>query len=69
MSYQDRYDVSLDEEENIISLCSNCHNQIHYGKDADILIKKLYDERKWFLKNVGINIDLEHLLRMYGFSK
>lgn len=69
MSYQNRYDVSLDVEENIISLCSNCHNQIHYGKDADILIKKLYDERKGFLKNVGINIDLEHLLQMYGFNK
>lgn len=24
--------VSLDVTENIVSLCSNCHNEIHYGK-------------------------------------
>lgn len=39
LCYSDRFDVSLDVEENIVSLCSNCHNQIHYGKGADELIE------------------------------
>lgn len=46
MAFSDEFDVSLDVEENIVSLCSNCHNQIHYGKDADVLLRKLYEERK-----------------------
>ena len=32
LAMQDQFDVSLDVEENIISICSNCHNEIHYGK-------------------------------------
>ena len=31
MSAQEHFKVSLDVEENIVSLCSNCHNHIHYG--------------------------------------
>jgi len=68
LSYSDRFDVSLDIEANIVSLCSNCHNHIHYGQDADSLIKKLYYERKNLLKEAGINITLDELLTMYGFN-
>lgn len=32
MPCSDQFDVSLDIEENIVSLCSNYHNEIHYGK-------------------------------------
>ena len=67
MAYSDIFDVSLDVEENIVSLCSNCHNQIHYGADADKLIEKLYEERKDALASVGIIITLEQLLSMYGY--
>lgn len=67
MAFSDEFDVSLDVEENIVSLCSNCHNQIHYGKDADVLLRKLYEERKDALTNVGIKITLERLLVMYGY--
>ena len=66
MAFSDRFDVSLDVEENIVSLCSNCHNEIHYGKDARILIEKLYNQRKELLKNKKINITLEELFEMYG---
>ncbi len=34
LSYQDYFEYSLDIEENIVSLCSNCHNEIHYGINA-----------------------------------
>lgn len=68
MAFSDEFEVSLDVEENIVSLCSNCHNQIHYGKDADKLITKLYEERKNNLKKVGIVISLKRLLAMYGYN-
>ena len=37
IKFQSRFCVSLDVENNIVSLCSNCHNRIHYGADADRL--------------------------------
>lgn len=44
ISFTDYFGVNLDREQNIFSLCSNCHNQIHYGKKEDIreLIAKLF---------------------------
>ncbi len=65
MAFSYMFDVSLDVEENIVSLCSNCHNQIHYGKGADAILKFLYEERKELLKAVGINISFEELRLMY----
>jgi len=67
MAFSEEFDVSLDIEENIVSLCSNCHNQVHYGKDADVLLRKLYEERKEALEIVGIKITLTRLLEMYGY--
>lgn len=65
LCYTDDFDVSLDCEENIVSLCSNCHNEIHYGEDGKELIKKLYKQRKEFLKKIGIEVKLEQLLNYY----
>lgn len=63
---EDRFkDVNLDCLENIVSLCSNCHNQIHYGKDVEEIITKLYNLRKKKLTKRGINIDLKDLLKYY----
>lgn len=65
LKYQDMFDVNLDVEANIVSLCSNCHNQIHYGKDYEALISKLFNERKLRLDKCGIHITLEELLKLY----
>lgn len=65
MKYSDYFDVSLDVEENVVSLCSNCHNWIHYGKDAEKLLKILFEERRQLLEQAGIKITLEDLLEMY----
>ena len=66
LSYSYKFpDISLDVEENIVCLCSNCHNQLHYGKGADVLLKKLYLERHSYLEKVGIHITLNELLEMY----
>lgn len=65
MSEQDNYENSLDVQANIVSLCSNCHNQLHYGNDPEALLIKLYDSRKDELKAAGIYIRFEELLRLY----
>ena len=65
MAQQDRFPVSLDVEENIVSLCSNCHKHIHYGKGADELLKKLYEKRKEALRSVGIEVTEEELISFY----
>ena len=65
MAYQELYGASLDREENIVSLCSNCHNEIHYGKDAAKLVETLYNARKDLLKSITINITLSELQQMY----
>lgn len=58
-------DVNLDREQNIVSLCSACHNQLHYGKDFENILKPLYEERKELLKLIGINISYEQLRTYY----
>lgn len=65
MEYSEKFDVSLDVEENIVALCSNCHNQIHYGCGYEELIETLYNKRKELLEQVGIHISLEELKDMY----
>lgn len=57
--------VNLDREQNIVSLCSFCHNLIHYGSDFESILKPLYNERKELLKNIGIEITYEQLKRYY----
>lgn len=65
MAYQDVFKYSLDVEANIVSLCSNCHNEIHYGKNTIDLVKKLFDLRKNELSQAGLDVDCEKLIKMY----
>ncbi|WP_422485418.1 HNH endonuclease [Gudongella sp. DL1XJH-153] len=65
MSYQDLFKNSLDVEANIIALCSNCHNQIHYGVGSEELIEIIYKNRKEEIELAGISISLEDLLNLY----
>ena len=48
-----------------MSLCSNCHNEIHYGRDYEVLLKKLYDARKDILLKAGIKVTFDELKEMY----
>lgn len=75
IEFSAQFQYTLDTEENIVSLCSNCHNQIHYGAGAEVLLKRLYDERKEALEKAGlgetvngIKMDLVQLLHMYGLD-
>lgn len=65
MKYLDLYKYSLDVEENIVSLCSNCHRQLHSGRDVEAILKKLYGARQNDLNKAGIEISFEDLLEMY----
>ena len=65
MAYQKCYHYSIDREENIVCLCSNCHNNIHYGADAITIVEKLYNARKEHLKSIGVEITLEQLKKLY----
>ncbi len=68
MSMTDYFGVSLDREQNIFSLCSNCHNQIHYGTKEDVqrLISKLFRSREQQICSIlGKRITLEEIYRIY----
>lgn len=65
LAYQNQFDKSLDVEANIVSLCSNCHNEIHYGKHPDKIINILYNLRKEELEQAGIPINYTDLKNLY----
>lgn len=65
MKFQKDFNVSLDVENNIVSLCSNCHNMLHYGADIDVELEVLYNNRKNLLKSAGIIIKFSDLKSYY----
>lgn len=69
LTYYKNFEVSLDVEENIVSLCCNCHKQIHLGQGFEAMIEKLYNERKDLLKKVDIDISLNELIKLYKNNK
>ena len=62
---QGDFNVGLDCEANIVSLCPTCHKMLHYGDNIVAQLKKLYDSRKDKLKAAGIDITFEQLLEYY----
>ena len=66
MYMQRFFENSLDVEANIVSLCSNCHNLLHYGKDKAEILKQLYDMREKELKKAGIKISFHELMDIYA---
>lgn len=68
LSFTDYFGVNLDREQNIVSLCSHCHNQIHYGTREDVraLLAQLFRPRSEAIRAIlGREIDLEALYRIY----
>lgn len=58
-------EIDLDREQNVVSLCSNCHNILHYGSDYEKILKPLYEKRKELLKAIGIDITYDQLRKYY----
>ena len=69
MAYQDQFDYSIDIEENIVSLCSVCHDEIHYGRDRERLLKPLFESRRNRLQIMGIDITYDELRIIYGIQE
>ena len=65
-AYRDFPSINLDREQNVISLCSHCHNLLHYGKDIDDTLFYLYRMRKDLLKSIGIELTYEQLKEYYS---
>lgn len=65
MAQQGNFQHSLDVEENIISLCCNCHKKIHLGQDYEVMLEKIYVQRQKHLESVAINVTLEMLIGFY----
>lgn len=70
ISKQEEFKYSLDIEANIVSLCSNCQNCLHYGSDKEriILLKKLFQSRIDRLNKVGLNITFDKLKYYYNIE-
>lgn len=69
ISFTGYFGVDLDREQNIFSLCSNCHNQIHYGRKEDVqaLIAKLFSARAAELCGIlDREITVEEIYQIYG---
>ena len=64
-AFADFPDVDLDREQNVVSLCSHCHNLLHYGSEIDYVLKPLYEQRKELLKLIGLEITYEDLKKYY----
>ncbi len=58
----------IDQVGNIMSICPNCHRQIHSGNVAakKSVIKILYDKRKNDLKKSGLKITINDLYALYN---
>ena len=68
MQFQDDFlPRALDRRSNLVSLCPNCHDKLHkaINEDRIPLLKKIYTDRIQKLKEEGINISFEELLRKY----
>jgi 5-methylcytosine-specific restriction protein A len=68
MEIWDDYKRNIDTESNIVSLCPNCHRQIHLGNKKEKLkiIEVLYNKRYKELEKDGIFITLDRLKAIYG---
>lgn len=63
----EKFMVNIDCRENIVSLCPNCHRQIHYATTGEktALIEKIYQQKEQELETIGICITLDELKIFY----
>ena len=64
--YRD-FAYNVDREQNIVSLCSHCHNLLHYGRfqDKQPMLQKLYNARISALRKCGLDLTLQDLEKYY----
>jgi len=64
MFQQKNYSFKLDDIENIVSLCPNCHREIHSGDNKTEILQQLYSLNKKYMS--ANSIDLRDLYKMYS---
>lgn len=59
--------VGLDHENNIVSLCPNCHRLLHHAimGEKEAMLRNLYGVRRKELEQAGIKVTAEELLQYY----
>ena len=68
--YHERYfPKSIQVEANVVCLCPKCHRELHYGKNRKEILKLLYDERRDFLLEYGLDVSFEELLEFYDLKR
>lgn len=68
LKFQKYFEYPLDVPANIISLCSNCHNNIQYGVDIKLLVEKLYLMRREKLRKYKIDCALNSCANFMIFN-
>ena len=64
MSQQKNFSFEVDDVDNIVSLCPNCHRKIHFSDDKTELLNYLYEKQKIFFDKH--NIEKEVLYSVYN---
>jgi len=65
IEYHAEYSTNIDISENIVSLCSHCHNKLHYGKDIDTELKQLFKLRESELASIGVTTTFSKVRNYY----
>lgn len=67
LEWQSEFENKLDTRANLVPLCPLCHKLIHHGRIEDIspIITLLYEERRDALKESGLELSLEKLIKFY----
>lgn len=70
MMYYEEYENDLDDISNIVSICPNCHRQIHLGdrNGVEKIIEVLHEQQKEKLNSAGLSISLEELKSRYKIN-
>jgi len=63
MFQQKNYTFSLDDIDNIISLCPSCHREIHLSDDKKDILSRVYEKSKAYMQKNQVSLD--DLFKMY----
>ena len=63
MFQQKNYSFELDDVANILSLCPNCHREIHSGDEREKILETIYNRQVAFMSANGVSKD--ELYKMY----
>jgi hypothetical protein len=64
MYQQKNYNFEVDVIDNIVSLCPNCHKEVHLADDKTTVLKNLYEQQNSFMSRN--QVDLADLYKMYN---